>query len=75
MTEIEILTKRWDLIQQARLSEAQHLMSQVPKQLQLGMISALNTEPFWEGLFDQLETQLRERDPNHSYLPENQIEL
>ena len=37
------------------------------------MIQAMNEDPFWESIFDGLETQLREVYPDHPYLSENQI--
>ena len=74
MTPTEILTKRWDLIQKARLQEMNLLIHEVPGNMQLAAVQALNIDPFWEGLFDELETQLRGLDPDHSYLPENNPE-
>ena len=73
MTPVEILTKRWDCIQEARLKEMQHITSEAIPQLTHSVVDYLNNDPFWEGVFDQLETQLRFHDPAHSYLPENQI--
>ena len=36
-------------------------------------IKAMNEEPFWERIFDELETQLREVYHDHPYLSDNQI--
>ena len=73
MTPVEILTNRWDRLQEARLREVNDLTKNAAPGGQVVMVDYLNRDPFWEGLFDQLETQLRFHDPAHSYLPENQI--
>ena len=75
MTPAEILTQRWDLVQQARLKEMQLITSRVHRDRRLAMVEALNTEPFWESLFDQMEKELRQLDPDHEYLPENHIQI
>ena len=68
------LTSRWEILQQARLTE----LSEITLKLPAGpgrwdAIQTLNEDPFWESIFDGLETQLREVYPDHPYLTENQI--
>ena len=75
MTAIEILIKRWDCIIVARHLELQDLHESTIPQARLSVIQQHNEDPFWENIFDLLEGQLRELDPNHEYLPENQIEI
>ena len=70
------LTSRWEILQQARHNE----MGEITLRLPSGpgrweMIQAMNEDPFWENIFNGLETQLREVYPDHPYLTENQISV
>ena len=75
MTQTELLTERWDLIQQARLSEMQELAEKTDIRQRMSLVEAMNADPFWEHIFDLLEKAIREVDPDHDYLPENHINL
>ena len=75
MTEIELLTERWNCIQQARLSEMQEIATRTDIRQRMSLVEALNADPFWEHIFDLLEKAIREVDPDHDYLPENHIPL
>ena len=72
---VQNLTFRWDVIQEARLKEMQYLMEQTLPQQRPALAELLNRDRFFEDIFDSLEEQLRKFDPDHSYLPENQITL
>ena len=73
MNGSELMTIRWNVIQQARLQEMQALMENVAPEGHLELIEALNADAWWEHIFDQMEDALRVIDPNHEYLPENHI--
>ena len=74
MTELELFTKRWDVLQEARLKEMKQISEKVDPRQHVALIQHLNSDPFWEHSFDILEGALRELDPDHSYLPENNIQ-
>ena len=70
------LTSRWEILQQARHNE----MGEITLRLPSGpgrweMIQAMNEDPFWENIFNGLETQLRAVYPDYPYLTENQISV
>ena len=70
------LTSRWEILQQARHNE----MGEITLRLPSGpgrweMIQAMNEDPFWENIFNGLETQLRAVYPDYLYLTENQISV
>ena len=68
------LTSRWEILQQARLTELGEITLKLPAGPgRWDAIKAMNEDPFWEQIFDGLETQLREVYPDHPYLSENQI--
>ena len=37
------------------------------------LVQTLNSDPFWEHTLDLLEKAIREIDPDHEFLTENQI--
>lgn len=37
------------------------------------IIERFNSDPYWENQFADLEAEIRELDPDHEYLPENNI--
>ena len=59
----------------ARLTETNHIAQMFPKEQQVAVVTSLNDDPFWESIFDGLEAQIRAIDPDHEYLPENQISV
>ena len=73
MTEIELLTQRWDCIQEARLKEMQKIAEKTDRRQHFALIETLNEDPFWEHTFDVLEKAIREIAPDHEYLTENQV--
>ena len=75
MTQIELLTARWFLLQEARLKEMQEIASKTDRSNHFALIQILNGDPFWENSFDILEKAIREIDPGHEFLSENQIFL
>lgn len=75
MTELELLTERWYLIQEARLKELQKLTEKTPRNAQMALIEQMNGDPFWEHIFDLLEKAIFEIDPQHPFLSVNQIPI
>ena len=73
MTEIELLTERWFCIQEARLKEMQKITEKHSRNELGAVIGLLNDDPFWDHTFDLLEKAIREIDPDHEFLTENQI--
>ena len=73
MTEIELLTQRWFLLQEARLKEMQEIAAKTDRSQHFSLIQTLNGDPFWENAFDILEKAIREIDPNHEFLTENPV--
>ena len=65
--------KHWDLVQK-RMNAMAEAAEKLPPQLRLGVINNFNKDPYWEKQFDDLAAQIRELDPNHSFLPENNPE-
>ena len=70
----DIETRWWRLVQQ-RQAHYNLVLSEVDKRLQFGIIKELNGRLEYEEKFDEMEAQLRELDPEHDFLAENQIEL
>ena len=73
MTELELLTQRWFLLQEARLKEMQEIAAKTDRSQHFSLIQMLNGDPFWESAFDILEKAIREIDPDHEFLSENQV--
>ena len=75
MTQIELLTQRWNCIQEARLKEMQEIAKKTDIRKHMSLVEALNVDPYWRLIFDLLEKAIREVDPAHDYLPENHIQI
>ena len=53
----------------------QEIASKTDRSNHFALIQILNGDPFWENSFDILEKAIREIDPDHEFLSENQIFL
>ena len=73
MSEIDFLTERWYCLQEARLKEIQAVTAKYERNQRLAVFQRMNEDPLWEYIFDVLEKAIREVDPNHELLSENQI--
>ena len=69
MTPIELLTERWFCIQEARLKELQ----EVTRHNNPALFTQVQNDTFWDVVFEDLEQSIRDLDPDHSLLTENQI--
>lgn len=65
----EKITRRWEILLEARLIELRELGEELPAEQKMSLVR--NQDEFWNRIFDELDTQLRELNPNHEFLPEN----
>ncbi len=68
----DIETRWWRLVEQ-RMEHYNLVLSQIDKRFQFGIIKELNERMEYEQQFDAMEAHLRELDPSHEFLEENQI--
>ena len=71
--QIQDIERRWWRLVEQRQEHYNLVLSQVDKRFQAGIIKELNGRMEYEQQFDAMEAHLRELDPNHHYLEENQI--
>ena len=64
--------RHWALANERMTALSEACEKADPRQ-RLAIIERFNSDPYWENQFDDLADQIRELDPNHSFLPENQI--
>ncbi len=62
--------KHWDLVQK-RMNALAKVCEAADKRQWHAIIERFNADPYWEKQFDDIAAQIRELDPNHSFLPEN----
>ena len=70
----DIETRWWRLVEQRQQHYNLVLNEVVPAQ-RLAVIEDLNQNVEYEKHFDAMEAHLRELDPQHDFLPENQINI
>ena len=74
MTELRALERRhWALVRE-RTQALSKAVERVDPATQLKIIERFNVDPYYENQFDDIAIQIRELDPNHSFLPENNPE-
>lgn len=71
--QIQDIETRWARLVEQRQEHYNLVLSQVDKKFQAGIIEELNGRMEYEQHFNAMEAELRELDPKHSYLEENQI--
>ena len=71
---LEVLeAKHWALANK-RAEALAEAVARVPRMAMHAVIEKYNTDPYWEDQFDEIADQIREIDPYHSFLPENNPE-
>jgi hypothetical protein len=71
---IQVLeAKHWALVKERMNALAETCEKADPRQ-RSAIIERFNVDPFYENRFDEIAAQIRELDPNHSFLPENNPE-
>ncbi len=73
--QIQDIETRWERLVGQRLEHYNLVLNEVAKEQLLAVIEELNQRMEYEKQFDAMEAHLRELDPEHEFLPENQENL
>ena len=65
--------KHWALVNE-RLAAFDKATEGVDPRQWPAISERFNSDPYWENRFDEIAAEIRELDPNHSFLPENNPE-
>ena len=65
--------KHWALVDE-RMAALQEAVNKADPRQRSAIIQRFNCDPFYENRFDEIAAQIRELDPNHPLLPENNYE-
>ena len=72
MTSLRTLETRHALLRDRRMAALAKACEHAHAHARQNLIEIFNVDPYWEGLFDEVESQIREIDPNHHLLKNNQ---
>ena len=74
MATIKTLENRHWAVVRDRMTALSDAIKGADPATQLSLIERFNVDPYWEGQLDEIAAEIRELDPLHSYLPENNYE-
>ena len=72
MTSLRTLETRHAQLRERRMNALAKACEHAHANAKLNLISLFNSDPYWENQFSDIESQIREIDPNHHLLEENQ---
>lgn len=66
-------TRHWEVVERRTNALAKACEHAHPN-AKLNLIRLFNEDPYWEGLLNDIAAEIRELDPDHPFLPENNPE-